>query len=177
CGKHDTVFAVLGNHDAPEFLEELEDRDVNIERTLNFWNGLAFIGSGGSTAFTNDTPNELTEDDILSDYAILDASADAAPDGTWPQLVVVSHNPPKDTRCDAVNERLHAGSAQFRRLIEEKKPLAVVAGHIHEGAGIDRIGGTTVVNPGALAAGSYAVLELEERGGVWQVSAAELRRV
>jgi hypothetical protein len=39
----------------------------------------------------------------------------------------------------------------------------VVCGHIHEGRGIDRVGGTTIVNCGLAHGGSYACVELTGR--------------
>ena len=49
CTKHDTIFAVLGNCDEPEFIEELEEQDICVEKTLVFHEGLAIAGSGGGT--------------------------------------------------------------------------------------------------------------------------------
>ena len=176
CKKHDEIYAVLGNHDAPEFFERLEDKGINAERTLNYTGGFAILGSGGATFFTRDTPNERSEEDILSDYAILKSSESDGANEAWDNLIIISHNPPKDTKCDAVNEQLHAGSEVFRKLIEETKPLAVVTGHIHEGVGIDKIGDTVVINSGSLGlSGSYAILEVERSGDVFSVKNAELK--
>ena len=36
CKKHDAVFSVIGNCDEPEFLKELEKRDVSVENTLAY---------------------------------------------------------------------------------------------------------------------------------------------
>lgn len=175
CKKHDEIYAVLGNHDEPDFIERLEDCGINAERTLSYTGGVAIIGSGGATEFTHDTPNERAEDDIISDFKILDSAAE---NDAWENLIIISHNPPKDTKCDAVNETLHAGSVQFRALIERIKPLAVVTGHIHEGASIDKIGGTTILNSGSLGnQGTYAVLEVGEKDGVMRVLTAELKKI
>lgn len=175
CKKHDEIYAVLGNHDEPDFIERLEDCGINAERLLSYTGGVAIVGSGGATEFTHDTPNERAEDDIISDFTILDSAAES---DAWENLIIISHNPPKDTTCDAVNESLHAGSAQFRALIERIKPLAVVTGHIHEGASIDRIGGTTVINSGSIGnQGTYALLEVGEKDGKMHVLNAELKKL
>ena len=50
-----------------------------------------------------------------------------------------------------------------------------MTGHIHESAGIDKIGDSTVINPGALMEGKYALAELEKTDGKWVVKSAELR--
>ena len=59
----------------------------------------------------------------------------------------------------------------------ETKPLALVCGHIHEGRAIDKIGETVVVNPGPLAEGNYAILEVEKIGEEWKVANVELKNL
>lgn len=168
--KHDNIFAVLGNCDEPDFIEELEDAGINAEKILNFIDGVSIIGSGGGQIFTQKTPNERTEEDLLSDFEILNAENA----NTLENLIIISHNPPKDTKCDAVNPEVHAGSALFRKFIEDKKPLAVICGHIHEGRSIDKIGQSTIINPGALADGNYAILEVSKQNGTMCITKSEL---
>lgn len=168
--KHDEIYAVLGNCDEPDFIEELEDAEINAERILNFTEGLSIIGSGGGQIFTKQTPNERTEEDLIDDFKILNFENASSLEN----LIVISHNPPKDTVCDAVNKDVHAGSLLFRKFIEEKKPLFVVCGHIHEGVGIDKIGETIVVNPGPLTDGKYAIIEVLKEDKKFKVSSAEL---
>lgn len=173
--KHDEIYAVLGNCDEPEFIEQLEDAGINAERILTYCGGIAIVGSGGGSKFTGKTPNEREEDDLLSDFEILNQEEF---EGDYSNLIIISHNPPKNTKCDAVNAELHAGSEKFRALIEEKKPLAVITGHIHEGTAVDAIGSTTVINPGSLGEkGTYAVLEVEQADGAWRVASAEIKSV
>ena len=175
CTKHDTIFAVLGNCDEPEFIEELEDRDICVEKTLVFHEGLAVAGSGGGTYFTGKTANEREEAEILSDFNIVKNSVEQTGDASlWKSLILISHNPPKDTKCDAVNAELHAGSQMFTDFIKENQPLAVVCGHIHEGKAVDKIGDTVVINPGPLQKGNYAWLEVEKDGENWKVTKTEL---
>ena len=175
CTKHDTIFAVLGNCDEPEFIEELEDREICVEKTLVFHEGLAVAGSGGGTYFTGKTANEREEAEILSDFNIVKNSVEQTGDASlWKSLVLISHNPPKDTKCDAVNAELHAGSQMFTDFIKENQPLAVVCGHIHEGKAVDKIGDTVVINPGPLQEGNYAWLEVEKDGENWKVTKTEL---
>lgn len=175
CTKHDTIFAVLGNCDEPEFIEELEEQDICVEKTLVFHEGLAIAGSGGGTYFTGKTANEREEEEILSDFNIVKTSVEQTGDNSlWKNLILISHNPPKDTKCDAVNVELHAGSQLFADFIKENQPLAVVCGHIHEGKAVDKIGDTVVINPGPLLEGNYAWLELEKSGDSWKVVNTEL---
>ena len=70
------------------------------------------------------------------------------------QTIAVVQCPPYQTRCDVLYNRQHVGSVALRRWIERVQPLLTLHGHIHEsprvsGAFCDRLGVTTVVNPGA----------------------------
>lgn len=169
--KHDNVFAVLGNCDEPDFMDALDAADINCERTIVFHEGLAVCGSGGATVFTGEPPYERTEEDLVSDFDICKTE-------TMDNLFLISHNPPKDTVCDAVNENLHVGSQMFRDLISEVKPVAVLTGHVHEGRGTDKIGDTVIVNPGSFGIdGTYAVMEVVKQNDKWVVSSTELKEV
>jgi Icc-related predicted phosphoesterase len=63
------------------------------------------------------------------------------------------HSPPRDTSCDVIATRQHVGSRAIRAFIETQQPRLVLSGHIHESPRVsgewrDRLGETTVVNPG-----------------------------
>jgi Predicted phosphoesterases, related to the Icc protein len=175
CKKHETIFAVIGNCDEPDFLKELEKKDISVENTLVYHEGLCFAGSGGGSKFTGTTPNERSDEELLADLDIVADTKDGTGADGWNNLICIMHNPPKDTKCDAVNPSLHAGSPLLRKFIEDQAPLAVVTGHIHEGAAVDTINNTVIINPGALADGRYAVLEVEKDAGSWKVTRAELK--
>ena len=179
CKKHDSIFAVLGNCDNEDFLEDLEDQDVSVEKALVFHDGLAFAGSGGGTFFTGKTEFERTEDECLGDFDIVKNSVEQSGDSSlWKSLILVSHNPPVGEKIDSFDGEHHAGSQKFTDFIKANKPLAVVCGHIHEGTAIEKIGDTVVINPGSLGeAGTYAWLELEKDGDGWKVSKAELQKL
>ena len=177
CKKHENIFAVLGNCDNEQFLEELENQDISIEKSLVYFEGLALCGAGGGSKFTGKTEFERTEEEILSDFDIIDNAIEETKDESlWNSLVLVCHNPPKATVVDAVNEEIHAGSPLFTKYIEEKQPVAVICGHIHEGVGIEKIGNTTVINPGSFGEkGTYCALSLEETEDGWKVASAEIK--
>ena len=176
CSKHENIFAVLGNCDNEDFLEELEAQDVSVEKSLAFHDGLAFAGSGGGTYFTGKTEFERTEDECLSDFDIVKNSVEQTGDASlWQSLILISHNPPVGDKIDSFDGEHHAGSQKFTDFIKENKPLAVVCGHIHEGTGIEKFGDTVVINPGSLGeAGSYVWLEVEKDGGNWKVVKTEM---
>ena len=65
----------------------------------------------------------------------------------------------------------------LREFVEQYKPILVVTGHIHESKGVDKIGETTVLNPGALLEGSYSVVTLTKDGHQWKVDSVELKSI
>lgn len=178
--KHENIFSVIGNCDNPDFLSEIENSDISVEGTLAFYEGIAICGSGGGTKFTGTTPFERDEDEILSDYNVVENSSAECGDenGHWSNLVLIMHNPPKDTECDKIPNGIHVGSEKLRAYIEKRTPFLVVTGHIHESAGISKIGDTTVINPGSLAEGKYGWVEAQkDSSGKWSVTKAELLEV
>jgi Icc-related predicted phosphoesterase len=175
---HDRVFAVLGNCDEPAFHDDLESYDMSVESSLSYFSGLVLSGSGGGSKFTGTTPNERTDEELASDLRLVAESA--ASEGTsgepWNNLVIIAHNPPKDTKLDMITNGMHVGSPLIRAFIEKYQPLLAVSGHIHESAAIDSIGATTLVNPGSLAEGKYAVAEITGGGKApFKVASIELK--
>ncbi len=173
CSKHDTIFSVLGNCDNPEFIADIESKDISVQKSLANYEGLSFLGSGGGSKFTGTTPFERTDEELVSDLALIEEQGEQE----WNNLIVLMHNPPKDTKCDTISNGAHVGSPLLREFIENYKPLAVITGHIHESAGIDTIGNTTIINPGALLEGNYAWLDIEKQNGTFKVVKATLEHV
>ncbi|MBE6354828.1 metallophosphoesterase [Treponema sp.] len=170
CKKHDVIFSVIGNCDDPEFIGDIEAADISVQKTLVNHEGLCFAGSGGGSKFTGETANERTDEELLSDFNIIIEQGQAE----WNNLIAIMHNPPKDTECDKVAPEVHVGSPLLRKFIDDYKPLAVITGHIHESAGITKTESTTIINPGALTDGKYAVLEVEKKEGRWSVTNCQL---
>lgn len=176
CSKHESIFAVLGNCDNETFLEDLEEKDISVEKALVFHEGLAFAGSGGGTKFTGKTEFERTEDECLSDFDIVNNSIDQNGDKSlWKNLILISHNPPICDKLDSFDGVHHAGSQKFTDYIMQNQPLAVICGHIHEGTGIAKLGESLVINPGSLGEKeTYVWLEVEKASdGNWKVSKVE----
>ncbi|ULQ60932.1 metallophosphoesterase [Brucepastera parasyntrophica] len=154
---HDDIFAVLGNCDEPDFIGKLDEYDMRLESTLSSFNGLVLTGSGGGAKFTGKTPNERTDEELAGDLRLV--SENSGEDNQWHNLVIVTHNPPKDTSLDRISTGTHVGSPLIREFIETYQPLLAVSGHIHESAATDTIGRTVLVNPGPLDEGRYAIAE------------------
>lgn len=156
--KHEHIFAVLGNCDEPNFIDNIEEADISVEDSLVFFEGFAIAGSGGGSKFTGVTPFERTDEELLSDF---NTALDAKKESGLENFIAIMHNPPKDTECDKIEGGIHVGSPLLKKFIEDTKPVAVITGHIHESRATDKIGETLVINPGSLAEGFYATLEIE----------------
>ena len=165
---NDRVFAVPGNCDRPPVDAYLSEQGINLHGRSQVVGGLRLIGLGGSLPALSPTPFEFTDDQLA--HFLRDAMSGFADDGL--PLVLLSHQPPRDTAADLAFTGGHVGSAAVRSFIEQQRPLVCFTGHIHEGRGIDEIGVTKVINPGPFRTGRYAYAEiagelkaLEIRGG------------
>lgn len=152
------LYAVPGNCDRPEAVAALAETGMGIEGKIADVNGIPVAGIGGSLPCPGTTPNEFGEADfkrILEQepFASLEPGA----------FILVSHQPPFGTKVDRAWIGGHVGSREIRNFIETKKPLLCITGHIHESRGVDAIGETKIVNPGAFKSGHYAVIEMEGR--------------
>lgn len=101
--------------------------------------GVTFFGIGGGIPVTpfGSWSYDFTEE------AAAELLADC-PRG----CVLVSHSPPQGA-VDVSTRGRNLGSTALRQTIEEKEPLLVVCGHIHDSAGRhEAIGTTPVVNAG-----------------------------
>lgn len=83
------------------------------------------------------------------------------------KVIFVSHNVPYNTKLDKIGMKAHVavrgkhfGSKLIRRVIDTWQPLLHLGGHIHEGRGMQRLGKTICVNPGAAHEGQAAVITL-----------------
>lgn len=148
------VLAVAGNCDEPDVEEYLQDENISLHQRAQVRAGLVFVGMGQSLVCPAATPNVTDEAGFK---AGLDKAASQAPADL--PLILVVHQPPYDTKNDRVFFGKHVGSHSIRAFIEEKRPILTVCGHIHEGNGIDRIGRTTIVNPGPLPKGCYGFVD------------------
>ena len=55
---------------------------------------------------------------------------------------------------------------------EDRKPILAISGHIHEAYGVDKIGNTCVINPGALCDGRFAIVEIKKDNGKYIATAS-----
>ena len=162
------LYAIPGNCDRPEAVAALAETNMGIDRKIANVNGTPVAGIGGSLPCPGATPNEFGEADfkrILEQELFVSLEPSA--------FILVSHEPPYKTAVDKAWIGGHVGSREIRNFIETKKPALCITGHIHEARGVDDIGGTKIVNPGAFKGGNYAVIEMEGR----RVKGVELKKV
>ena len=149
------VAAQIGNMDKGEVAELLNREGINMHAAARLLApGLAVIGIGGSTPTPFGTPSEFSEADYAAWLEACRLEAEKLAD----QVLLVSHNPPKNTKCDVIGAGIHVGSEAVRAFIETHQPALCLCGHIHESRATDVIGATPVINPGNFSAGGYIVL-------------------
>ena len=148
------VLAVPGNLDQPETFAFFEREGIALHGRGIVIEGIGIFGCGGSNFSPFKTPSEFSEDEI---YAVLKRGYEDV--RTVRPLLMVCHPPPFETKCDRITGGKAVGSTAARRFIEEFAPDVCISGHIHESAGVDTIGPTTVLNAGAFKGGGYIVVQ------------------
>jgi Icc-related predicted phosphoesterase len=147
------VLALPGNLDRREVFTLLETERITLHGAGIVIDGVGIFGCGGSNITPFHTPSELTEEEI---YSALRRGYNTVQ--THRPLLMVCHTPPFNTRCDRLTGGKAVGSTAARRFIEEVQPAICISGHIHESAGVDAIGATTVLNAGPFKGGGYIVV-------------------
>jgi hypothetical protein len=154
---HKPIFCVPGNQDPYEILNILDGFDANLHEKIRSFNSLNFIGFGGAvTPFATkfEPPEEETKTSL--EKLVKDVKNN---------FVLLVHNPPKNTKLDKTAGGKHVGSKVIGDFIIKHKPILTVSAHIHESAGIDKLGNTTLFYPGPVMEGKYGVVEID-RGKV-----------
>jgi uncharacterized protein len=150
----------IGNMDSSEVEELLEEQGLNVHaRTTDLGHGVGLVAVGHSTPTPFGTPSEVSDEQIAA--WLESGSRDS---GRFRHLLLMAHTPPYETAADRLPGGVSVGSRAVRRFIEERQPEVCITGHIHEARSVDRIGRTTVINPGMLKAGGYALIRLTESG-------------
>jgi uncharacterized protein len=151
------VKAIPGNCDQPESVQTFKDKGVNLHNTVMSLPGISIIGFGGSNVTPFNTPFEHSEAEITKSLNSLYEKIEKGA-----KTIVLTHFPPKNTKCDIIPGGIHVGSQALRDVIEAKKPELVLCSHIHESGGAqDRIKDTRVLNLGRLSEGRAYVMDVE----------------
>ncbi|MBI4517514.1 MAG: metallophosphoesterase family protein [Deltaproteobacteria bacterium] len=147
------VLALSGNLDQPEVIDFLRTAGICLHGESRRFGDLGIFGCGGSNLTPFHTPTEYREDELAALLAAAHAGVAAAP-----RRLMVCHTPPLNTATDRIITGAHVGSAAVRKFIEQHQPELCITGHIHESAGVDRLGRTTIINAGALKDGGYILV-------------------
>ncbi len=152
------VYAQAGNFDQLEIQDYLTRLNINLHANGFLIGNTGIFGVGGSNPTPFDSPIEYSEEEIRAFICqgfkeIKDAAL----------KILVTHAPPYNTNVDMLPGGHHAGSKAVRSFIEEYQPQVCISGHIHQAAGKDTIGQTTVINPGMLKDGGYVEILTGEK--------------
>jgi uncharacterized protein len=153
------VLAVPGNLDQREVFPWLEAEQIALHGTGMIVGGVGIFGCGGSNLTPFGTPSEFSEAEL---YDALSRGYHAVHEHR--PLLMICHTPPAETKCDRLRGGKAVGSPAVRRFIEEVKPDVSISGHIHESAGVDKIGPTTILNAGPFKGGGYIVVVGDSAG-------------
>ena len=148
------VLAVTGNLDMPWVIDALRAEGISLHGEGRRLGDLGIFGCGGSNETPMDTPTELPDAEL---GRVLESGHAMVADA--PCRLMICHTPPFDCGLDRLVNGTPVGSPAVRAFIEQHAPDVAVVGHIHEGRGVARLGRTTIVNPGALRDGGFAVLD------------------
>lgn len=162
------LLAQFGNFDRPEVDGYLQDLDINLHGQARMVGGeVCLVGLGGANPTPFNTPSEFDEEELLAIATRAMEQGREFVELAEPlyrhhiPLILVSHAPPRGTLVDRLHNGRHVGSSAVRAIIERYQPELCIAGHIHEGRGIDHIGKTPVYNPGALVDGHHMAVSVD----------------
>jgi hypothetical protein len=151
------VVALAGNMDSPAIDARLVELGVSIDGRGVVLGEVGVFGVSAAPRSPLHTPYELDDDELRRR---IEAGFDAVRDCRV--RIFCPHAPPEGTACDRLRSGQHVGSKAIRAFVEREQPDIVLCGHIHESRGVDRIGKTQIANPGPVASGHYAVVEIGE---------------
>ena len=151
------ILAVPGNCDTPRVDAYLTEAGINLHGKAVCVESWWFVGAGGALPDMGHLPNKAGE--RLFTEALEQGFSQC---DTPQRLVVVTHQPAWNTAMDAVAPGRHTGNRAIRAFIDRTHPRLAVSGHLHDIIGIDRLGPTTLVNPGPAKQGYYAEIDLDD---------------
>jgi Icc-related predicted phosphoesterase len=160
------VYVTGGNDDSVEMLEPLvasgSETVVASEDVVVEVCGYPMVSLGWSNITPWNTPRETDEETLAQMLAKVTDRLD-----DYERAIFNLHVPPKDSSLDTCAildttkwppepvfvggepQTFGAGSVAVDSIIREREPLLGLHGHIHESAGVKKIGRTTCVNPGS----------------------------
>ena len=135
------ILMIHGNHEGEDELRHFCHKYKNIHfihGTHFIFEDVVFLGWGGGGFSQKDKEFEKKSKKFKK---FLDKHKDKA-------FVLITHAPPYDTKLDKIGKE-PCGNKSIRNFIKENKIDLSISGHLHENEGaIDKIGKSTVINPG-----------------------------
>jgi hypothetical protein len=149
------LLAVAGNCDSPEIDARLVDLGVSLDARGVVIGDVGLFGVSAAAHSPLHTPYEVPDAELgrRAEAGLTDVDSAKV-------RVFCPHSPPYDTACDRLRDGRHVGSEALREFVDREQPDILLCGHIHEARGVDEVGRTRVVNPGPVASGHYAVVEV-----------------
>lgn len=186
AGSDVRCFVAAGNDDifdVDDALTKSETIEMHDGRLVDF-GGFQMFGMG----YANMTPWNCPRD--ISDEELRDRLEEMASRiSNWDRAILDLHAPPYDTGLDSAPEltpdmrmaldatgqpkMVPVGSKAVREFLLKYQPLISMHGHIHESAGINKLGKTTILNPGSEYAEGIlrgAVIDLDSEKGLINVN-------
>jgi len=180
------AFFMLGNDDEAGLLEAIASSTAltySEDRVCELPGDVEMVSCGYSTPTPWNTPRELDDDELGE---LIEGLAERV---SRPERAIYNfHCPPRDTHLDQaplLDDELRpkvgagglvmhsVGSRSVRELIERRKPLLGLHGHVHESTGVQRLGETVCINPGSDYQDGIlrsAVIDVTSDGiGQWQL--------
>jgi len=152
-----SLIAVPGNWDI-DIVKFFDEDEISVHGKGKIIDDVGFYGFGGAkTPFG--TAYEPNEAEI--DVGIRNAYEDVK-DAKF--KILVTHNPPKNTKVDMIMSGAHVGSETVRKFIEEHAPQVAICAHIHEAKGTDELGSTKIINPGRFPEGYCGIIDISDEG-------------
>ena len=156
------IFFVPGNLDPVDLQDQVKIRHTtNLHGKSVDFHTYTFIGIGGSLYTPFNTRFELSENEIQT---LLYGVFDQLP--VKSRHILISHNPPYNTRLDFTSSGYHVGSKALRDFIIATHPILVMCGHIHEAQSIDQLNNSLLINPGPLFAGYFGMIEIDQNDNI-----------
>jgi len=147
------VMAVWGNSDRPGLEARFGEfpQIVSLHLKSMACNDCHFTGAGGTIPLPFCSRIGFCENRRIKALSCL----------ARPESVVVVHPPPRGT-LDRVLGRWPAGSPGLAAFVRQVQPALLICGHIHDQAGVARIGRTVVVNATIGGKAQGAVIDVAE---------------
>ena len=149
------ILAVHGNWDRLEVKDFLEEKGYNLHGKCRMMERIGFFGMGGSSPTPLKTATEYTEKEIA---LTLQTGYEQVREA--PQVVLISHVPPRGVRDRSFVFGLRGGSHSVKAFLEINPVTLCLCGHIHEASGIERFCNTLVANSGSFKKGHYLTIEI-----------------